>query len=421
MIRRDLSSGVNTAAEPLASPRAPAFITLHGRLFTKYVALFVLVVCVALLANASFEIWFFYNEHKVSLIRIQREQAEAASAKIGQFVEDVEAQLGWTTQLPWWQTTLEQRRIDALRLLKQVPAITELSQLNPSGLEQIRVSRLATDVVESNGDYSGDPKFIDARAHGRYYSPVYFRYESEPYMTLALAGTRADAGVSVAEVNLKFIWEVISHIKVGEGGQAYVVDPKGRLIAHPDINLVLRSTDLSDLAQVKTARAHLAGMSPEPLQVARGIQGAQVLTAYAAIPQLGWLVFVELPREEAYARLYATIQRTGLVLLAALSMAGIAGMFLARKMVVPIRALEAGAARIGRGDLSQRISIKTGDELEALAEKFNEMSGRLQESYTDLEKKLTLGPVNSLNRCRGFEPSVKLVRRSILRSTSKMY
>jgi hypothetical protein len=54
---------VNTAAEPLASPRAPAFITLHGRLFTKYVALFVLVVCVALLANASFEIWFFYNEH----------------------------------------------------------------------------------------------------------------------------------------------------------------------------------------------------------------------------------------------------------------------------------------------------------------------------------------------------------------------
>src|SRR5262245_54618208 len=78
------------------------------RLFIKYVALFVAVVCVALVTNASFEIWFFYQEHKTSLIRIQREQAEAVSAKIGQFVEQIEAQLGWTTQLPWDASTLEQ-------------------------------------------------------------------------------------------------------------------------------------------------------------------------------------------------------------------------------------------------------------------------------------------------------------------------
>ena len=60
-----------------------------------------------------------------------------------------------------------------------------------------------------------------------YYGPVYFRRESEPYMTLALAGTRRDAGVSVAEVNLKLIWDVVSQIKVGEHGQAYVVDAAG--------------------------------------------------------------------------------------------------------------------------------------------------------------------------------------------------
>ena len=81
-----------------------------------------------------------------------------------------------------------------------------------------------------------------------YYGPVYFRRESEPYMTLAVAGTRRDAGVSVAEVNLKLIWDVVSQIKVGEHGQAYVVDRSGRLIAHPDISLVLRNTDLSRLA-----------------------------------------------------------------------------------------------------------------------------------------------------------------------------
>jgi signal transduction histidine kinase len=361
---------------------------MRGRLFTKYVALFVAVVCIALVTNGLFEIWFFYQEHKSSLIRIQREQAEAASGKIGQFVKEIEAQLGWTTQLPWIGATLEQRRIDAMRLLRQVPAITELAQVDPSGIERLRVSRLETDVIDSRNDVSKDRKFVEAMAHKTYYGPVYFRSESEPYMTLALAGDRRDAGVSVAEVNLKFIWDVISQIKVGEHGQAYIVDAMGRLIAHPDLNLVLRGTNMSELAQVQAARAAIAGISQEPVQVAQNLEGREVLTAYAQIAPLGWLVFVELPRAEAYARLYTTIERTGLLLLAALGLAVVAGMFLARQMVVPIKALQAGAARIGHGDLGQRIPVKTGDELEGLADQFNEMAGRLQDSYTDLEKKV---------------------------------
>ena len=97
-------------------------------------------------------------------------------------------------------------------MLRQVPAITELAQLDANGREQLRVSRLAMDVVGSQTDYSKDPKFVDALARKVYYGPVYFRRESEPYMTVALAGTRRDAGVSVAEVNLKLIWDVVSQM-----------------------------------------------------------------------------------------------------------------------------------------------------------------------------------------------------------------
>src|ERR687883_1768548 len=131
-------------------------------LFRKYVTLFVAVVSVALLANGALEIWFSYQEHKASLIRIQREQAEAAAAKIGQFVKEIENQLGWTTQLPWSAATVEQRRFDGLRLLRQVPAITELAQIDATGHEQLRVSRLAMDVVGSGADFSKDPKFLQA-------------------------------------------------------------------------------------------------------------------------------------------------------------------------------------------------------------------------------------------------------------------
>jgi signal transduction histidine kinase len=381
-----------TLAAPVVAPAASAASSLgsriRSRLFTKYVALFVAVVAVALLSNGIFEVFFYYREHKASLIRIQHEQAEAAAAKISQFIKEIESQLGWTTQLPWSAGSIEQRRFDALRLLRQVPAITELAQVDSTGKERLRVSRLAMDVVDSGLDLSKDPKFTEAVAKKVYYGPVYFRRESEPYMTLALAGTRKDAGVSIAEVNLKLIWDVVSQIKVGEHGHAYVVGSQGRLIAHPDISLVLRNTDMSGLPQVRAAIAGGGAQVSDSLQGLPNIQGQEVLTASAPIQPLRWTMFVELPVEEAYASLYAALQRLAIVLLGASIFAVLAGIFLARRMVGPIQALRAGAARIGGGDFSQRISIKTGDELEGLADQFNDMGARLQESYADLEKKV---------------------------------
>jgi len=366
----------------------PSGPKVRSRLFIKYVALFVGVVGAALLSNGIFEVFFYYREHKASLIRIQHEQAEAAAAKIGQFVKEIESQLGWTTQLPWSAGSIEQRRFDALRLLRQVPAITELAQVDSTGKERLRVSRLAMDVVDSGLDLSRDPKFTEAVAHKVYYGPVYFRRESEPYMTLALAGTRKDAGVSIAEVNLKLIWDVVSQIKVGERGHAYVVGPGGRLIAHPDISLVLRNTDMSKLAQVQAAQAGNTGTDGESVEGTKNIQGQEVLTAAAPISPLGWTMFVELPVEEAYASLYAALQRLAVVLAAASLFAVLAGILLARRMVGPIQALRAGAERMGSGDFAQHISIETGDELEGLANQFNEMGAKLQESYADLENKV---------------------------------
>ena len=384
----------NTAERPpdglMRRLSASAATHVGSRLFRKYVALFVAVVCVALLTNGLFEIWFSYQENKQSLTRIQREQAEAAAAKIGQFIKDIEGQIGWTTQLPWTASALEQRRFDALRLLRQVPAITELAQLDASGKEQLRVSRLAMDAVGVGTDFSKDPKFTEAVAKKIYYGPVYFRRESEPYMTLAMAGARRDAGVSVAEVNLKFIWDVVSQIKVGKKGQAFVIDSRGRLIAHPDISLVLRNTDLSRLDYVSAARAADGVPQQQGVEIVKDVQGREVLTAHAPILPLRWLMFVELPIEEAYAPLYEAIKRSSYLLLGGLTLAFLAGLFLARKMIIPIQQLRLGAAQLGAGNLEQRISIKTGDELEALADQFNDMAGRLEESYAGLEQKVEL-------------------------------
>jgi signal transduction histidine kinase len=365
----------------IASPRP------GGRLFRKYVLLFAGVLCAALVVNGLLDIWFSYREQKSLLIRIQRERAELIAAKIDQFIQEIESQVGWTTQLPWSAATMEHRRFDGLRLLRQVPAITELAQLDSAGKERLRVSRVAMDVIDSQSDRSQEPAFVQAVARGVYHGPVYFHQESQPYMTLSVAGARRQAGVSLAEVNLAFIWDVVTQTKVGERGRAYVIDEGGRLIAHPDISLVLSNSDLSQLAQVRAARAAASEATPEQ-EAVETIEGERVLSASASVPTLGWLVFIELPVAEAYAPIYATLRRSGTLVAAALALACLASILLARRIVWPIQVLRMGAERIGSGDLTQRISIKTGDELQALGDQFNSMAIRLEESYATLERKV---------------------------------
>jgi signal transduction histidine kinase len=368
----------------------------RGKLFRKYVVIIVALVSGVLLASGGLEAWFSYRESRSTVAQIQREKARAAAATIEQFVKEIQGQIGWTTQPSYMpgSSGLEQRRIDYLRLLRQAPAITEIAYLDAAGKEQLRVSRLAMDVVGSQADFSGDPKFTEAKARKVWAGPVYFRRESEPYMALALAGGGRDPGVTIAEVNLKFIWDVVSRIKIGQAGHAYVVDANGLLIAHPDIGLVLRKTDLSSLPQVQAARAALRAPSgaldtgTDEVTIAQDPGGQRVLASYAAIPSLDWLVFIELPVGEAFAPLYGSIVRAAALLFAGLIVAVIAGLLLARRMVGPIRALQVGAARLGAGDLGGRIAIKTGDELETLADEFNRMAGALQESYAGLERKV---------------------------------
>jgi two-component system, NtrC family, sensor kinase len=149
----DASSGRRSIGAP---PR--------GRLFRKYVGLFVAVVSTALLANGLLDIWFSFQEQNALLTRIQQEQAKAAAAKIGQFFKEIQGQLAWATQLPWNADTLDDWRFDAVRLLRQVPAVTEVAQLDAAGREQVRVSRLAKDVIGSYTDFSDQDFFVRAMA-----------------------------------------------------------------------------------------------------------------------------------------------------------------------------------------------------------------------------------------------------------------
>ncbi len=360
---------------------------LRGTLFRKYVVYFVTLVTAALIASGGIGVYFTYKESKAALLDLQREKAAAAASRIEAYVSEIEHQIGWMRLPQVGAANPEQRRFDYLKLLRQVPAITDVVQVDRNGNVKLRVSRLGMDVSGGGEDLTNDPKFTVPKSGKIYFSRVYFRKETEPYMTIAMAGISEEAGITVAEVNLKFIWDVISRIKIGDKGLAYVIDSQGHLIAHPDISQVLQKSDLAALPQVQAALTTQDG-NTERVSIARNLQGGEVLAAYASIQSLGWHVFVEQPIAEAFAPLYESLKRTGILLLAGLVLSVVASLLVARRMVEPIRAVTEGAARIGAGELDQDIEVSTGDELEALAVQFNTMAARLKDSYAGLERKV---------------------------------
>jgi signal transduction histidine kinase len=363
---------------------------LRWRLFPKYATLIIALVGGMLVASGAISLYFSYRENQQHLVTLQREKAEAAAARIEQYIRDIEHQFGWTAlpQVGAGNNPIDQRRFEYLKLLRQVQAITEVAWIDAAGREQLKVSRLAMDESGKDTDLSKDPRFLEAKSGKTWYSPVYFRKETEPYMTISRpAGGGGGGGVTIAEVNLKFVWEVVSRIKIGQTGLAYVVNSAGTLIAHPDISLVLQKTDMTRLAQV-AALGKGAGDEGTASPIAHDVKGLEVLTAHAGIPTLSWTVFVELPLAEAFKPVYDSFQRMGLLLLAGLVLSMLASFFLARLMVRPIRALQEGAAQIGSGNLDQKITVTTGDELESLAGQFNQMAAHLKESYAGLERKV---------------------------------
>jgi class 3 adenylate cyclase len=347
-------------------------------LFWKYFAtLFFAVVAPLLIAGGS-EAWLGYRDERGRLNDILNAEARLAAVKIDDFIDGIREQLGWTVQLPWLEESGERHRLDALGLLRQVPAVESLTLVDAEGRERLFVSRIGLNRIEGRADLSLRPAVRAARANGTWFGPVSFHDGSEPFMTIAVAGNRSSVGVAIADVNLKFIWEVISGIKVGRTGDAFVLDGPGRLIAHPDINLVLRA----DEAGQRPFQALRGAILDRPGEAATGrdIAGETVLAAMAPIPSVDWNVIVKQPLAEAFGPLYAALWRTTALLVGGAVLAAALAWWLAQRMIGPIRLLEDGVTRIGAGQFDHRIELKTGDEFERLATRFNEMAAELRVS-----------------------------------------
>lgn len=377
---------MNTSQDTDTIEKSPnARVNKTGLVRRTFIIALVLVSS-GLLTGGAIEIYLRYQESVKSIWLLQTEMATGAAYKIEQFVRQIENAMQASTQSPVILSSglTEAFNFELIKLLKVVPAITTIAAIDAEGNERFKASR--THMVQPGDlkNLSSEQAFIESINDRSFFGPVYFVQESEPYAKISVPIRRLNKviGVLLAEVNLKHIWNVVSEIEAGHSGYAYVVSQDGRLVAHPDISLVLKGQDYDHLEQVQAA---LNG-GTEPLSAQPNINGQMVFTAYALIPELNWAVIVERRTEEAYASLYVSLLRSSVLLLLSLGMAGVASYLIGKRVVVPLEILRSGANRIGAGELDHRIEIKTGDELERLAAEFNQMTSRLRESYAANEK-----------------------------------
>ncbi len=366
--------------------------TQRARLFHEYARVVAILTSTALIVSGAVSMVFSYRENLASMSRLQEEQALRAATSIELFLGEIERQIDWT--MPPGRTVsplaLNERLDDYLRLLRQYPAIAEVRYLDAAGKEQLLISRWQINRIGSQEDASQNPAYREALDGNTFFGTVYFREGSEPYMTVSMREQDPDGGVTVAEVNLKLIWELVSRIEIGAAGRAYVVDSRGNLIADPEIWPVLRQTNLAALPQVATAltASSTPGSGPPGATLASDARGREVFTSHHVVAPTAWLVFVEQPVSEVLAPINALLLRTGLLLVAGLAMSIGASLLLAHRMVTPITLLTTSVRQIGMGALGHRVEVRTGNELELLAHEFNAMAARLEESHSSLQRQV---------------------------------
>ena len=353
-----------------------------------------LLIAGGLITSGLLETYFRYHESREHLALLQREAAAVAAVKIERFHSRCRNRNEGCIQGAGYrckETFQSNYQFELKRLLFLAPPITEAVALNRDGIKQAQISRLRGVSMDVRSDWSTSTAFQHARQGQPYLGPVYFVRQSEPHMTIALPieqFKRNIIGVLQAEVNLKYVWDVVSEIRPGKAGYAYAVTRSGDLIAHPDISLVLQRRNVAQLNQVKEAFQSIPAVPKAKAVATHNLQGRDVISSYALIPSLDWAVFIERPVAEAYEPLYASILRTSSLLLIGLGVALLATLLVSRRVVRPLETLRHGVERIRKGDLSARLDLKTGDEIEIVADEFNEMAANLKEAYTGLERKV---------------------------------
>jgi HAMP domain-containing protein len=347
-----------------------------------------LVLTVSILAGSLYT----RQQIKKNAAEVQAEVASRVAYEIGQFMDrKLERLVDLAASSSLFEAGSREQALLALLFLKNDSAFTEAAFLSREGKEVLKVSERRLYLPADYADRRRREEFLTALKGENFIGRVYTSDKAEPYVVLAVpikASPKAVKGVIVAELNLKFLWQVVGEIRFGDAGYAYLVDDRGNLIAYRDPLEVLKGRRLSSLPPVSRFLRNPTSPDPRPAEQVGGLEEQLVLSTFAPVKKVGWAVVVEEPVSSALVDLGRLARYSILLLVLGLIVGAAIILWVSEKITRPIVELHKGAEIIGRGALDHRVKVETGDEIEELAEKFNQMAADLKTSYSTLEQKV---------------------------------
>ena len=255
-----------------------------------------------------------------------------------------------------------------------------------------------TDLGAELTDRSNDPAIANAMRSEVYRSGVYISDQLVPMMTISIPIIRLNEvdGSVVGVIDLINMWNLVDSIRIGQEGFAFVISKEGMLIAHGRDDAkpsVIKQEDRRQWGIVKTVLSGESGVITY-----KNEKGEKVLGVFAPMKSLGWGLVIEQPTKEAYAMARRMTYQLVTLIIAFVILMTIVGLWGGRQIVGPIRELIRGTRAVSRGDLSQRMEVRTRDEFSELGRSFNQMTEELfnlQEEMRRNERAVTFGKIAS--------------------------
>lgn len=351
--------------------RSPTRDKRRQSLRQNIMALLGLLGLMAMLVIGTSTTFFVYRTEQAAWKGRQAEAARSAADKVATFISNSKTTLYDISVLD--PAYLQANPKVMRQILDANPAFLELTRLDAAGKvlaessqEMPLLANLFT-IPQSNW-------FLSAAAGREYVGGVQISSENEPYLIIAIPAS--DGGVVAVRLSMNVLWEVASHIRFGQTGQAYVIDRTGQILAHTKTQVVFSGTTLAGRLELE---AVLNAPDAEWNGEFTNFEGQQVVGSAYPVAGTDWIVITELPQSEAYAA-----SRTALVVLGGgMTALGLVIMWIIRQLLkkqlfIPVEQLRAGAERIGQGDLGYQIEVTRPDEIGEVAEAFNDMASRLK-------------------------------------------
>jgi GAF domain-containing protein/HAMP domain-containing protein len=350
----------------------------------------------ALVLASSVQIALNIQSQQAALSNKQQLIAQDAGKTISNFIQERFSSLEVAVEVANPIISTPEARTNVMEsLLSTHPAFKQLALLDRQGRELVLISPSSQTVSSQFADHLKGEVLTKVLSEKRYISPVYIDNATrEPLTAIAIPVTsvRGDVqGILIAEVNLKYVWDLVGQFKVGNKGYIYVVDELGNLIAYKNTDLVLQNENLTRIVEVNqfVQNPNSQTKLTPGLETYVGLSGSKVVGTYATLSAPKWAVIIELPMNEAYQNITPLmIQSLGIILGIAILSGYIGSLGARRFSVSPIIELSNVANEVAKGNLGLQAKPNGPTEIVNLAVAFNSMTRQLGDLINNLEKRV---------------------------------